>query len=253
MSDSQQRTAIVTGAAGGIGAGVAEALAERGDNVVLADLNEAGLRTLHDRIVASGGRSLPVTMDTTSTEDSRRTVEVARSEFGGLDILVVAAGGHAGAKPTDEIPDEEWEAGISANLTGGFKIARAAIPVMKEAHYGRVVFVSSASGRTVSPTTPTVGHYAAAKAGLIGLARQLAVELGPFGITVNCVAPGTTLTPRVRRIRSDESLARIAQSVPLGRVAEVDDQVEPILFLTSDAARYITGVTLDVNGGRVMV
>jgi NAD(P)-dependent dehydrogenase (short-subunit alcohol dehydrogenase family) len=112
--------------------------------------------------------------------------------------------------------------------------------------------VSSATGRMPTTVASSVIHYAVAKAGIMGLVRQLAVELGPHGINVNAVAPGTTFTPRVERIRTRESLSGIAATIPLGRVAEIEDQVGPIAFLASPDADYLTGVVLDVNGGRIM-
>jgi len=249
---TRRRTSIVTGAAGGIGEGVARGLARRGDGVVLVDLNEERLTVVEAEMKASGASVISVPTDVTASGDLARMVEAAVAAFGGVEVFVAAAGGHGGAKPAEAVEDEEWEASIALNLTGVFKSARAVIPVMREAGYGSMVFVSSATGQMPTTSMPSVSYYAAGKAGVQGLTRQLAVEFGPYGVTVNAVAPGTTLTDRVRRLRPPEALERIAETIPLGRIAEVEDQVGPILFLTSDEARYITGVTLDVNGGRLM-
>jgi NAD(P)-dependent dehydrogenase (short-subunit alcohol dehydrogenase family) len=152
-----------------------------------------------------------------------------------------------------EVSDYEWDAGITLNLTSAFKAARAVIPMMKRAGAGRIIMISSASGRMPTTVAAGVCYYAASKAGLLGLTRILALELGPYGITVNAVAPGTTYTDRVARFRSIETFDRIAETIPLGRIGTVEDQVGPILFLASPAARYVTGATIDVNGGRLML
>jgi NAD(P)-dependent dehydrogenase (short-subunit alcohol dehydrogenase family) len=252
-SEFAGRTAIITGAATGIGAGAARGLAAAGANIVLVDLDEDGLEREAGELEGLGARVVGVRADATDTADSTRMVEAALTSFGSVDILVTAAGGHGGAVPTEDLSDEAWEKGIALNLTSTFKSARAVIRPMKDRRYGRIIMISSGSGRMPTMSAPSVSHYAAAKTGILGLARQLAIELGPYEITVNAVAPGTTRTPRVERIRSEESLAKIAGDIPLGRVASVGDQVGPILFLASDAAGYITGATLDVNGGRLMM
>jgi 3-oxoacyl-[acyl-carrier protein] reductase len=247
------RTAIVTGAATGIGEGVARALASQGWNLVLDDLDADGLASLARELDASGCEVMTSTASVTSTEDLDGMVAEALDRFGRIDGLVVAAGGHFGARPTEELTDDEWESTIALNLTGAFKTARAVIPSMKEAGSGRIVMISSATGRMPTMAAQSVSSYAAAKAGVIGFVKQLAVEMGPHQITVNAVAPGTTWTQRVQKIRTRESLDSITATVPLGRIAEIDDQVGPILFLLSDASRYMTGCVLDVTGGRIMV
>jgi NAD(P)-dependent dehydrogenase (short-subunit alcohol dehydrogenase family) len=175
----------------------------------------------------------------------------ARDAFGGVGALVNAAGGFSALKASEDVTDEEWEHVMRLNLFGTFACCRAAIPHMREAGYGRIVNIASEAGRM--PLWPGSAPYAAAKAGVLGLTKSLARELGQFGITVNAVAPGTTLTPRVRNLWTEADVARITAVTPLGRLAEVDDQVGPILFLASDEARYVSGATLDVNGGRLML
>ena len=246
------RTVLVTGAAAGIGEGVARAFAAQGANLLLMDLDADRLTDLANELsgVAAAVEIAPI--DVTQTEDVDKAVGKAVDAFGSVDVLVGAAGGHTGAKSAEQIDDDEWDRSIGLNLGSAFKCARAVIPVMKANRSGRIVFISSATGRMPTMSASSVLHYAVAKAGIMGLVRQLAVELGPFEVTVNAVAPGTTYTPRVQKFRSLESFGEIAASIPLGRVASVDDQVGPIMFLASDAARYLTGVVLDVNGGRIM-
>lgn len=245
------RTAVVTGAATGIGRGVAVALAQRGANVVVADIDREGASAVEEELRDAGLSCLAITMDATSPADARRLHEEAVAAFGDVELLVTAAGGFPARVAAEDVTDEQWDHGLRLNLSSAFYCCRAVIPSMKEARRGRIVTVSSAAGR--SPSNPTTAFYAAAKAGLIGLTRQLAQELGPFGVTANSVAPGVTLTPRIRALYTEEQMERLRGITPLARIAEVEDQVEPVLFLLSDGARHITGATLDVNGGRLML
>jgi NAD(P)-dependent dehydrogenase (short-subunit alcohol dehydrogenase family) len=240
---------VITGAAHGIGEGVAVALAAAGSAVALVDRDDDGLEAVRRAVVAAGGTATTVVADVTQRASVDAAIAAAATAMDGIDGLVCSAGGFPRTRGVEELEDEEWHAVLDVNLYGAFACARAAFPHLR-AGGGSVVCVASEAGR--SPAWLTGAHYVAAKAGMIGLARHLAREGGPAGIRVNAVAPGTTLTDRVRDLYAPEQVARLEALTPLGRLAEVEDQVAPILYLLSDAAAYVTGATLDVNGGRLM-
>jgi NAD(P)-dependent dehydrogenase (short-subunit alcohol dehydrogenase family) len=243
-----RRRVVVTGAANGIGRGLVEALAAAGSDVAAADLDLEGVRALAGS--QGDGAVHPLAVDVTDPVSIKAAIDAAEEAMGGIDGLVVSAGGFPAVRRIEELTDEEWEKVIKVNLYGAFATCRAAFPALKRSGGGSIVCVSSEAGR--APGWITGVHYVAAKAGMIGLVRHLALEGGPSGIRANAVAPGTTLTDRVRTLYSDEQEEALATATPLGRLAEVDEQVGPILFLLSDGAAYINGATLDVNGGRLM-
>jgi 3-oxoacyl-[acyl-carrier protein] reductase len=180
-----------------------------------------------------------------------RAIATVVEGFGGLDVLVNCAGGYSRLATVEDMPVEEWDSTIALNLRSVFLVSRAAIPHLKRSKAGRIINVSSISGRQV--TVASSPAYGSAKAAVIQLTRFLAQQLGPFGITANAIAPITTLTPRVAALRTEAEVERIASLVPLKRLAEPEDHAQAMLFLASDAAAYLNGITLDVNGGRVMM
>lgn len=242
---------IVTGAAAGIGEAVARRFAECSADVAVLDLNLAGAEEVAAQLRLSGTRSFAVQASVTSEAELGAAVGECLARFGRVDILVNTAGGFPGRRDAVEMTEAEWDKTVALNLKSVFLCAKAVLPTMIDQRYGRIISVASEAGR--SPVHLSTAAYAAAKAGVIGFTRHLAKEVGRYGITVNATAPGVTLSPRVKTIYDDARIEEFKKMIPLGRVAEPLDQADPILFLASDAARHITGVTLDVNGGYLMV
>jgi 3-oxoacyl-[acyl-carrier protein] reductase len=245
------RVAAITGGAQGIGAATARAFAKQGAVVAVLDIDGAGAKKITDAIAADGGRAIAIHTDVTDEQSVARAIAAVASELGGLDVLVNCAGGYGRLATVEDMPVEEWDRTVALNLRSVFLVSRAAIPHLKRSRAGRIINVSSISGRQV--TVASSPAYGSAKAAVIQLTRFLAQQLGPDGITANAIAPITTLTPRVAALRTEADIERIAALVPLKRLAEPEDHVQAMLFLASDAASYINGVTLDVNGGRIMM
>ncbi len=242
------RTVLVTGIVGGVGRAIAEGFAARGARVHGADLPGGALDA------AAGEAIRPWSLDIADAAAVAAVVESieATSPAGALDIVVHSAGGVRGqvAKPIEEIEPEAWHAIQNANLTGAFNLARAVAPGMKRQGAGRMVVISSRAGLGVSRTG--IQSYAAAKAGQLGLVRQLAHELGPHGITVNAVAPGFLRSNPDSEAQwqsyGEEGQARMVEGIALRRLGRPEDIANAVFFLVSEQAAWITGQTLAVSG-----
>jgi 3-oxoacyl-[acyl-carrier protein] reductase len=249
--DLEGRTAVVTGAGHGLGRAIAQALAAAGAQVWGGDLNEDGLEETRG---LCAGRCEVRRLDVTDRVSvARFTQEVERAR-GRIDILVNDAGGVLGQthQPLEQVSAADWQAIFDVNVTGTFNCTRTAAPGMKAAQYGRVINISSGAGLRTSLTG--IQAYAAAKAAQIGLTRQLAQELGPWGITVNSVAPGfvrsNPTTERQWESYGPDGQKRLVESLFLKRLGSADDIAAAVLFFASDLAGWITGQVLSVDGGR---
>lgn len=250
----KSKVAIITGGARGIGKTIAEFFAKEEANICAVDIDKDSIDSFIKAFNERNAPCIGVVANTTQEEEVREVVIKTIDTFGRVDILVNNAGGGSPITSIDDVNLEEWEKILRNNLTGTFLCSKAVIPYMKKQGNGKIINISSIAGRFFSPLAGP--HYASAKAGIQGLTRQLARELGPFGITVNAVAPGTTLTERVEKkwlSRAEEYRHQLLSMIPLGRLARPEDIAGPVLFLASSLSDYVNGVTLDVNGGFYMV
>ncbi len=249
MENSGRETVLITGSGIGIGAATARAFAEAGYRVIVTDvLDEEGQRVASE-ITEAGGEAEYHHVDVTSTEEVERVVSAAQDNYGPLDC-VVANAGIAHKVPLPELTDERWDHTHEVDLKGVMRVCRAAAPAMREAGRGSMIAVSSIMG--VAYGWDEHVQYSAAKAGVVGLVRGLAVELARDGIRVNGIAPGYIRTAQAlseEHSLGPEGLEKAAEFIPMGRVGEPEDIADVILFLASDAARYLTGQVVVVDGG----
>ena len=242
------KTAIITGGATGIGKAVTSVLASNGYNVVVCyNKSESKAISLCEFLNSSGYTSLPFQCDIADSENVKRLFQFAVNNFSSIDLLVCNAG-IAQQRLFTDITDENWSDIINVNLTGCFNCCREASKYMVKNHSGCIINISSMWGITGASCEV---HYSASKAGVIGLTKALAKELGPSGIRVNCIAPGVIKTDMLNSF-SEDDLKTLAGETPLCRLGEPQDIAEAVLFLASEKASFITGQTLSVDGGFII-
>jgi NAD(P)-dependent dehydrogenase (short-subunit alcohol dehydrogenase family) len=237
------RTAIVTGAARGIGRAIAARLAGEGVRVLIADIDEPAARATASEL---GGETLAHTLDVTSAESWEGAVSAARTAWDRLDILVNNAGVAGRSAPIWELAVAEWNEVLAIDLTGVWLGCRAALPMMIGAGYGRIVNIASIAGKEGNPNA---SPYSAAKAGVIGLTKAIAKEVATKGVLVNCVTPAVIATEILRQV-SEEHIAYMTSRIPMGRVGQPEEVAALVRFLCSDELSFSTGAVFDLSGGR---
>lgn len=254
----KDKVAVITGSASGIGRAIADRFVAEGATIVVADMNADGIERTVQEIRAMGGQASGQQFDVSDQAAVKQAMAQIVEEHGRIDILVNNAG-ITRYRPFATMSAEDWDIVLAVDLKGVFFCAQAAAPFMVERGYGRIVNISSALGTGASPhgTAGSPGGsaaYASAKAAVIMLTKTLARELGPSNVTVNCVAPGTFLTPISATTRTPEQvqehLDHRKKTVVLGRIGTLEELANSVLFFSSDESSYITGHTLPVDGGR---
>lgn len=243
----RDRVALVTGATRGIGQAIASQLAAAGARVIGTATSVAGAEQIAAALATREPAGRGWVLDVTEPSAAQATIDRVLSEFNRIDILVNNAG-ITRDNLALRMKDSEWDEVIQANLTGVFRLSRAAIRPMMKARWGRIINITSVVGLSGNPGQM---NYAASKAGVAGMSRALAREIASRGITVNCVAPGFIETDMTRAL-SEEQIQALRQQIPAQRLGTVDDVAASVVFLAGEAAGYITGETLSVNGGMVM-
>jgi 3-oxoacyl-[acyl-carrier protein] reductase len=249
-ADLANKVVVVTGGSRGIGAVTCRLLAENGAKVTVGGRDEAAINSVVQEIRGGGGEAIGVAADLTdfaAVERMRRRIE---EELGPAEVLAAFAGGQGYPTPTEQMAEEQWRSVIDSDLTATFLTVRTFLPGMIERGRGSIVTMASSAGRLPSQASAA---YAAAKAGVVMFSRHLANEVGQHGVRVNCLAPSSVLTERVKRLMPEETQRQVAAMHPLGRMGTPEDVALATLFLASESSSWITGVTLDVAGGRTMV
>ncbi|MBI2291221.1 MAG: SDR family oxidoreductase [Betaproteobacteria bacterium] len=246
-------TAIVTAAGQGLGEAIAKTFAREGAGVAVVDINLPEAQRVGAEIEAAGGAALVLQADVTRSQEVAAMVKAVVDRWETVDILVNGAGGFDRLAPITDISEEEWDRVINLNLKTAFLCTKAVAGIMIEKKKGRIISIASGAGVGPNPYAPSYLPYGAGKAGLIGFTKLLARDIGVYGITANTISPGTTLTPRVRKVRDAASIEKIKAQNPMRCLVEPEDTAEAALFLASDAACHITGINMNVNAGNLIV
>ncbi|TET84225.1 MAG: SDR family oxidoreductase [Candidatus Nealsonbacteria bacterium] len=247
--DLKDKTVIITGARRGMGKSHALVLAKAGAKVVVSDISEEDCQKVVKEIEKSRGEALAVKCDVTKKEEVDNLVKKTIERFGKVDILVNNAG-IAQFVPFLEMTEEDWDRTLDINLKGQFLCAQAVAKEMVKQKRGKIINIASVASGQAGIGFPTLAHYSASKGGIIALTETLAVELAPYNITVNAIAPGMIETPMIAPIKeSPEQEKEVLKRIPLGRPGAPEEVSNLVLFLASDASSYMTGSTVVIDGG----
>ena len=250
--DLTGKVALVTGASSGIGRATAVALAECGAGVAINyNRNEAGAESARAVISEAGGRAVIVQADVTRKEDVRELVDRTRSELGPVDVLVNNAGSLIERLRILELTEERWDQVVNLNLKSAFLCSQAVAASMMERNSGTIINVSSIAGRNGGALGSI--HYSTAKGGLITFTKGLAKELAPYNVRVNAISPGVIDTPYHEQFSTPEAMKGYVNGIPLGRVGKPEEVAQVVAFLASEAASYLSGETIEINGGMMML
>jgi 3-oxoacyl-[acyl-carrier protein] reductase len=252
MTSLKNRIAIVTGSSRGIGAAIAALFAKEGAHVVVHGRDASAVETVRARIEAEGGTVYATTADLTRFDQIEQMRERVEDRFGPVDILVANAGGSpVRPGPVEEITEADWHSSIDANLTTTFLTIKSFLPGMKQRGHGTIITMSSAAARRPHPGSPVA--YATAKAGIELLTKDVAAQAGPSGVRVNCISPETIMTERNQQQIPEQIQETLIANHPIQRLGTPDDVAQAALFLAAEGASWISGITLDVAGGSVLV
>ena len=250
FSDLKDRVVVVTGGSRGIGAATARRFGENRARVVVSGRDQAAIDDVVAAIKWEGGKAIGVAADVTSADQLTELRRRTESEFGPADVLIAFAGGSGEPIPTADLTEDRWRAAVDSNLTATYLTVTAFLGGMTDRKQGAIVTMASAAAR--QPARSNIA-YAAAKAGVIAFTRHLATEVGPCGVRVNCIAPSAIVNDRMRAAMSEGAMDALGQSFPLRRVGQPADVAEAALYLSSASAGWVTGVVLDIAGGKIMV
>lgn len=246
MDLDEQRVAVVTGAARGIGASITEQLAEDDSIVVVWDYDDDGAQEQVASLRDAGNRAVAETVDISEPDDVARATENTLDRFGRIDVLVNNAGVAGTSAPLWEQTVDDWQRVIDIDLTGVFLCCRAVVPAMREQGWGRIVNIASIAGKEGNPLA---APYSTSKAGVIGLTKSLAKEVTDDGVLVNCVTPAVIETEILDQM-SEEHIEYMLEKIPLGRLGQPEEVAEMVAWLSSDACSFSTGAVFDISGGR---
>jgi 3-oxoacyl-[acyl-carrier protein] reductase len=248
--DLEGKVAVITGGSAGIGAATARLLAANGARLAIAARRPGPVEALVEELRAGGAEAIGCTGDAAAGADMERLRRAVDAELGPADIVMPFAGGFRSYTPLTDVTEDEWRRVVEDNLTSTFLAVKPFLAGMIERGRGAIVTMASNAARTLD--IPLTAPYAAAKGGVVVFTRHAAKELGPHGIRVNCIAPATVLSERVDTIMPDATRELVTRLSPLGRIGVPEDAAGAAVFLASDAASWLTGITIDVAGGRVM-